>query len=147
MIRLAQAQEAVLLREIVRAAYHRYVAPIGMEPAPMTDDYGTRIARHQAWVLEDAGAVVGVLVLEERPECFLLDNVAVRPSRQGSGYGRALLDFAEAEARGRGWAKITLYANALMLENIAIYQARGYVETDRRREKGFDRVYMEKQLA
>lgn len=113
----------------------------------MTDDYGTRIARHQAWVLEDAGAVVGVLVLEERPECFLLDNVAVRPSRQGSGYGRALLDFAEAEARGRGWAKITLYANALMLENIAIYQARGYVETDRRREKGFDRVYMEKQLA
>jgi hypothetical protein len=33
-----------------------------------------------------------------------------------------------------------------MVENIAIYTARGYVERERRSEKGFDRVYMEKRL-
>ncbi len=33
-----------------------------------------------------------------------------------------------------------------MLTNIAIYTARGYVETGRVTEKGFQRVYMEKQL-
>ena len=34
-----------------------------------------------------------------------------------------------------------------MVENIAIYTARGYRERKRRREKGFERVYMEKRLA
>ena len=88
-----------------------------------------------------------MLVLEDGPECFLLDNIAVRPDRQGRGFGRMLLDFAEAEAVRCGWDKITLYTNAVMVENIAIYTARGYVETARRREKGFDRVYMEKRLS
>ena len=57
-----------------------------------------------------------------------------------------LLDFAEAEAARCGWETITLYTNALMIENIAIYAARGYVERERRTEKGFDRVYMDKRL-
>ena len=31
----------------------------------MLDDYARRIADGQAWVLEDAGRIVGILVLEE----------------------------------------------------------------------------------
>jgi GNAT superfamily N-acetyltransferase len=88
-----------------------------------------------------------VLVLEDGPDRFLLDNIAIRPEQQGRGFGRLLLDFSEAEAARRGWNTITLYTNALMADNIAIYAARGYVERERRTEKGFDRVYMEKQLA
>jgi ribosomal protein S18 acetylase RimI-like enzyme len=87
-----------------------------------------------------------VLVLEDGRDGFLLDNIAVPPERQGQGHGRVLLDFAEAEARRRGWDAVTLYTHALMTENIALYQARGYVERERRREKGFDRVYMVKRL-
>jgi len=86
-------------------------------------------------------------VLENGPDCFLLDNIAVRPGRQGLGFGRKMLDFAETEAARCGWAAITLYTNALMAENIAIYAARGYVERERRTEKGFDRVYMVKPLS
>jgi ribosomal protein S18 acetylase RimI-like enzyme len=97
-------------------------------------------------VLEDGGSIAGVLVLEDGPDCFLLDNIAVSPNQQGRGVGRSLLDFAEAEARRCGWDAVTLYTNALMTENIAIYAARGYVERERRREKGFDRVYMAKRL-
>jgi GNAT superfamily N-acetyltransferase len=85
-------------------------------------------------------------VLEDRPDCFLLDNIAILPDRQGLGFGRLLLDFSEAEALRHGRDTITLYTNALMTENIAIYAARGYVARERRSEKGFDRIYMQKRL-
>ncbi|MDR3534586.1 MAG: GNAT family N-acetyltransferase [Rhodopila sp.] len=146
MIRRACADEAGAVRDVVLAAYQRYVVVIGTAPGPMLDDYAARIAADQVWVLEDGGGIAGALVLEDGPDFFLLDNIAVRPDRQGRGIGRRLLDFSEAEAARCGWNTITLYTNALMVENIAIYSARGYVERERRREKGFDRVYMEKRL-
>ena len=146
MIRRAVAQEADAARDLVRAAYRHYVPIIGIEPAPMTDDYAQRIADEQVWVLIEDAALAGVLVLEEQADCFLLDNIAVAPDRQGLGCGRKLLDFAEAQAHQAGWNDITLYTNARMTDNIAIYRARGYVERERRTEKGFDRVYMVKPL-
>ena len=112
----------------------------------MLDDYPRRIADGQVWVLDDAGGVVGVLVLEETPDAFLLDNIAVMPDRHGEGLGRLLLEFAEAEAKRRGWDEIRLYTNALMTENIELYARIGYVETERMTEKGFDRVYMVKRF-
>lgn len=146
MIRRATAPEADAVRDLIRAAYQHYVPVIGIEPAPMTDDYAKRIADDQVWVLVEDAALAGVLVLEEQADCFLLDNIAIAPKCQGLGYGRKLLDFAEAQAHWAGWSDITLYTNALMTDNIAIYRARGYVERERRSEKGFERVYMVKQL-
>ena len=146
MIRPARSAEAAAVRNVVLAAYERYVAVIGTQPGPMLDDYNARIAAGQAWVLEVANEIAGVLVLEDGPDCFLLDNIAIRPDRQGIGYGRQLMDFAEAQAARRGWQAVTLYTNALMTENIAIYTKRGYIQQDRRTEKGFDRIYMTKSL-
>jgi N-acetylglutamate synthase-like GNAT family acetyltransferase len=113
---------------------------------PMDDDYDARVAAGEAWVLEEAGAVRGVLGLEERADHLLLENVAVEPARRGEGDGRALLDFAEAEARRRGLPEIRLYTNELMGRNIALYAARGYAETERLQEKGFCRVFMAKRV-
>ena len=146
MIRRATAMEADAVRDLVRAAYQHYVPVIGIEPAPMTDDYAKRIADEQVWVLIEDAALAGVLVLEEQADCFLLDNIAIAPGHQGRGFGRKLLDFAEMQAHQAGWNDITLYTNALMTDNIAIYEGRGYVIRERRREKGFDRVYMVKPL-
>ncbi len=146
MIRQAVAGDLSQVQAIVQAAYAPYIAVIGTEPGPMGDDYADRIARDQVWVLDNANGVDAVLVLEAQADAFLLDNIAVHPDRQGLGYGRILLDFAEAEAVRRGWNAVTLYTHVLMTANIAIYRARGYVERERRREKGFDRVYMVKPL-
>jgi hypothetical protein len=41
---------------------------------------------------------------------------------------------------------VRLYIHALMARNIALYTKRGYVETDRREEKGFSRVFMAKRV-
>ena len=84
---------------------------------------GERIADGQTWVIEDAGRIVGVVVLEETQAGFLLDNVAVLPGCQGRGHGRALVEFAEAEARRRRYGAIHLYTHALMTENIGLYTA------------------------
>ena len=145
-VRRAVSGEADRLRAVVHAAYARYRDRIGSPPGPMLDDYARRIAANQAWVVEHAGRIVGVLVLEERPDCFLLDNVAVDPGSQGCGYGRVLITFAETEAVRRGWRQIRLYTHVLMTENQNLYRRLGYVETARVREHGFDRVYMVKQL-
>jgi ribosomal protein S18 acetylase RimI-like enzyme len=146
MIRPARDNEADAVRDVVHAAYQHYIARIGKPPGPMLDDYAQRIADGQVWVLEDTGRIAGILVLEQSPTSLLLDNIAVRPEYQGRGIGRALLEFAEAEARRRGFRAIELYTHVLMTENIALYSRIGYVETRRVTEKGFDRVYMTKQL-
>jgi ribosomal protein S18 acetylase RimI-like enzyme len=146
MIRLARANEAGTVQAIVHDAYRPYIARIGKPPGPMQDDYAARIAAGQAWVLEDAGTVMAVLVLEAGPESFLLDNIAVRPDGQGKGHGRALMRFAEQTARAQGFDAIDLYTHVLMTENQALYSRIGYVETGRVSEKGFERVYMRKYL-
>jgi GNAT superfamily N-acetyltransferase len=130
----------------VVAAYRHYIPRIGKPPGPMLDDYEQRIAAGQTWVLDEAGRIVGILVLEETPPGFLLDNIAVLPAFHGKGFGRVLIEFAEAEARRRGFADIHLYTHALMHENIALYQRIGFVETHRVSEKGYARVYMTKRL-
>jgi ribosomal protein S18 acetylase RimI-like enzyme len=146
MIRRAAPADADAMRGVVDAAYGHYIARIGKPPGPMLDDYARRIADRQAWVLEDDGRIVGILVLEQGPHGLLLDNVAVVPGSQGRGFGRTLIELAEAEARRRGFDEIQLYTHALMSENIALYRRIGFVETHRAREKGYDRVYMTRRL-
>jgi len=145
-IRTANPGDLAVVQRIVHAAYAPYVARIGKPPGPMLDDYASRIAAGQAWVAEHAGRIVGILVLEDSSDGFLLDNVAVDPDCQGAGIGRALIGFAEAEARRRGRREIRLYTHALMTENQALYRRSGYSQVARVQEKGFDRIYMAKPL-
>ena len=74
------------------------------------------------------------------------DNIAVQPDRQGRGLGRALIAFAEAEARRLGFAELRLYTHQKMTENIGFYKRLGFDETGRGCEAGYDRVFMRKQV-
>ena len=146
-IRPARAEEAEAVRTLVRESYAMYVARIGREPSPMTDDYPAQIAAGTVWVLVDGDEVAGIIVLENTPEALQVANVAVRSKSQGLGLGRALLAFADDEARRRGYRAVILYTNVHMTENLARYPALGYVEVGRGRERGFDRVFFRKELA
>jgi len=146
VIRLAQPAEASRLAALVEAAYAPWVPMVGRRPRPMDDDYAVRIAAGEAWVLEADAAFHGLVVVETHADHLLLDNIAVDPVRAGTGVGRALLDFVEAEARRRGLPEVRLFTNALMVRNIALYARRGYRETERRVEGSFSRVFMAKRL-
>jgi ribosomal protein S18 acetylase RimI-like enzyme len=145
-IRAAGEADLTAVEHVVRTAYTPWAARIGREPAPMLDDYRSLIEAGRVSVAEAGGQIAGVLVLLPQADTMLLDNVAVAPEAQGGGLGRLLLDHAEAAARAAGFATVTLYTNELMAENIALYARCGYLETERRQDKGHRRVYMRKPL-
>jgi ribosomal protein S18 acetylase RimI-like enzyme len=78
---------------------------------------------------------------------FYIEAVAVLPHLQGSGVGKALLQFAEQEAMRRGYESVYLVTNVKMTENQALYQRIGYVEYARKFDGGYDKVFYRKPLA
>ena len=146
-IRAAAAADVSVIEQIVEQAYRQYVLRIGKPPGPMLDDYAARVSEGAVWVIEDRSIIAGIIVLLPRPDYLLLDNIAVAPASQGSGLGRRLLTFAEAEAVRRGYREIRLYTHRTMTENQRLYAAIGYEETGRGTEAGYERVFMRKRLA
>jgi GNAT superfamily N-acetyltransferase len=146
MIRPALPTDQERIEAIVEAAYSPYLTRMNRKPAPMVDDYAARIAAGQTHVLEEDGAIVGILVLEPGDGFLLLDNIAVDPACHGRGLGKRLMDFTEDEARRQGYRAVELYTNEVMVENITRYLHLGYVETKRERVAGYDRVYLRKAL-
>ena len=135
------------MKSCVEAAYRHYIPRMGKPPGPMLDDYAEVTRAHTAFVAEDEGEIVGVLVLIRSEAGMLLDNVAVHPGHQGKGLGRRLLELAESETRRLGYTHLDLYTHECMRENLELYAAIGYVETARRTEHGYNRVYMRKALS
>lgn len=146
LIRAATPADVLAITEIVEQAYRPYIARIGKPPGPMLDDYAARVSDSAVWVLEQNAVIAGLIVLLPAPNYLLLDNIAVAPAHQGSGLGRRLLAFAEAEALHRGYREIRLYTHQTMVENQGLYASIGYIETGRATEAGYDRVFMSKQL-
>jgi ribosomal protein S18 acetylase RimI-like enzyme len=144
--RPARPEDAPHITELVHAAYEHYIARIGIPPGPMTEDYARVIRDRQVVVADVDGTIVGVIVLGEDDEGFVIDNVAVHPSERGRGLGRALLKLAEAEALRSGFDAIHLYTHEKMTENLALYSRIGYVEYDRRSQGDFSLVYMRKRV-
>ena len=143
-IRPANAADVPAMTRIVAAAYAKYIARIGKPPAPMLDDYKAHVRAHTAWVIEDHGAVAGLIVLLPMADHLLLDNVAVDPALHGRGLGRALIAFAEREAPRRGYHEVRLYTHEAMTENLAMYPALGWHETGRGEQAGYRRVFFRK---
>lgn len=145
-LRRAGPADAAPITACVTAAYSPWIARIGRKPAPMQDDYASLIDTGHVVVADSAGSIIGVLVLAKTPDGFLLENVAVLPSHQAQGVGKALLKHAEQVALEMGYASLYLYTNERMAENVALYRRVGYVEYAHRTEHGHSRVFMRKTL-
>ena len=145
-IRRAKSGDVTAIRAIVEAAYAVYVPRIGRAPAPVAADYPALVEAGDAWVGVSGGRVVGVLVIRPNGDALEFENVAVEPSCQGRGYGRALIAFAERRARTLGLPGVSLYTNEAMVENLRLYPRLGFVETERRVEDGYRRVFFRKSL-
>ena len=148
MIRPANPLDRASVETIVRDAYAVYIDRIGKPPGPMLDDYAALIAAGAVCVLEEPlGDIAAIIVLLDNTDHLLLDNIAVRRDRQGTGLGRQLIAFAEAETRRRRHRELRLYTHEKMTENITLYTRLGFAETGRGHDAGYDRVFMTKRLA
>lgn len=143
-VRPADAADVPALTRIVVAAYGKYLARMGKPPGPMLDDYPSHVRAHAVWVIEYDGTIAGLIVLIPKEDHLLLDNIAVDPALQGRGIGKALMDFAEQEARRRGYRALKLYTHEKMTENLAMYPALGWEESGRGEQAGYQRVFFRK---
>jgi len=146
ILRPAVNDDAGFAAVCVAAAYAQWIPTLGRKPGPMLDDYHAIIAEDRVLIAEQDGVPVGLLVMRETEDGFLLDNIAVLPECAGQGIGRTLLIHAEETAAQLGFSSLYLYTNERMTENIELYAKNGYQEYARKVENGFRRVYMRKQL-
>ncbi len=130
------------IERVIGRAYARYADLLDRPPAPVLHDYQPEVAAGYVWVLGEP--IAGVIVLIERDDSLLIENVAVDPAAQGRGLGRVLLEFAERQAVGRGLPRLTLYTNEVMTESLAVYLRLGYQEVDRRHQNGYRRIFLVK---
>ena len=143
-IRQANEADLPVIEEIITAAYSMYLARMDRPPAPILHDYALAVEQGTIWVV--GNPVAGLISLIPAEDSLLVENLAVHPAAQGAGLGRALMDFAEQQARKLRLPRLALYTNEVMTENQAIYAHLGYRETARRSENGYQRVFMQKEL-
>lgn len=145
-IRPARRDDSTALFALAQEAYGHYVSRIGRNPAPMDADYGAAVETDLVWVAEQDDQIVGLLVLEIAADHVLIENVAVAPHAQGLGLGARLLALADEQARERGIREVRLYTHEAMTENQEYYCRRGYRETHRSGDSGYERVFFAKRL-
>ena len=151
-IRTAMAGDLEAIEAIVAEAFSVYLPRMDKKPFPMLDDYGAHIGAGRAYVLEEArggntGAPEGIrgclVLLPGTKGDMWLDVLAVAGATQGKGFGRALVDFALAEAARAGASRLRLYTNEVMREAQAFYDRLGFTETHRALDGGYRRVFYE----
>jgi hypothetical protein len=77
LIRRALADDAARIGAIARAAYTKYVARIGREPAPMVADFAAEIAANRVVMIETAGMVDGYMIAWPEIDAYFIDNIAI----------------------------------------------------------------------
>ncbi|KAH8199606.1 hypothetical protein TruAng_006199 [Truncatella angustata] len=146
----AKLGDVLGIEAIVKEAYSKYIERIGHPPAPMLADYAGLLESQDVYVIRSAGgeALLGsvILAVADDGQSIKINNLVVDPSAQGRGLGRVLMDHAEHVARSEGLGALTLFTNVKMYENIGFYTKLGFVETDRRAEGPYERVYFRKSL-
>ena len=146
-LRRATIADAVTVRELTRAAYAKWVPLLGREPRPMTADYDAALRDHLIDLLHVGGEAAALIEMAPKADHLLIVNVAVAPTYQGKGYGRALMAHAEEVARTLNLSQMRLYTNALFAENLRLYSRLGYrVDREEQHPQFGGTVYMSKRL-
>ena len=146
-VRRATTADAVAVRELTRAAYAKWVPVLGREPRPMIADYDAALREHLIDLLQVDGEAAALIEMAPKADHLLIVNVAVAPTYQGKGYGRALMAHAEAVARTLNLSEMRLYTNALFAENLRLYSRLGYrVDREEQHPQFGIAVHMSKRL-
>jgi ribosomal protein S18 acetylase RimI-like enzyme len=126
-IRQAQPSDTAAVISAGVAAQQSQIALIGrVPPSGRPEHYGPFVERNAVWVIEEGASVVGVIILEHVDDHLMILTIGVIPSRQGRGYGKRLMEFAEQRARELGLGEVRLFSNSLNKPAIAVFEHLGY---------------------
>jgi GNAT superfamily N-acetyltransferase len=144
--RIAGSDDVQTIKQIVMAAYAKWVPLINREPLPMVADYESAINIHRFDLLEAGGKVVGLIETAAKDDHLWIENIAVKPEEQRNGYGKTLIRKAEELAKVAGVAELRLLTNAAFESNIQLYEKTGFVVDRKVPFMGGITVYMSKTL-
>jgi ribosomal protein S18 acetylase RimI-like enzyme len=145
-LRRATADDIDSVVALQRAAYAKNRSILGVEPQPLSADYAEVFSNCEVWLAESRDGLVGVLILEPRPNDLLIWSVATAPAAQGHGAGNAMLAFAETRALALGRSCIRLYTGEKLIANVAWYRRHGYAHESTENLSDRVRVNLIKQL-
>lgn len=146
-MRVARPEDEPEIRRCIDSAYAPYVGRMGKPPAPMLADYEQLVGEGVVRVVTRGDRIEGLIAIWPKEDHLYVGNIAVFPDAQGTGAGAALLAEADREAVLLGHDEIRLYTNALMTENLEYYPQKGFVETHRAADDGYERVYSSRRLS
>jgi ribosomal protein S18 acetylase RimI-like enzyme len=125
-IKRAEAQDAELVRLVVREAYAQWVPVIGREPMPMQADYERAVREHEIDLLYTNGKLVALIEMIISSDHLFIENIAVLPRHQRQGLGRHLLSHAEEKARKAKLGELRLLTNEAFAANVRLYESVGF---------------------
>lgn len=152
LLRPATAEDAGMVAELVRIAFAAQEQPTDPPPSALAEtaeSVGALLAEGGGAVALQDGMPVGAVLWRVKGDALYLGRLAVHPDRRGAGIGRALVQEAEAEARRRGLARLTLGVRIPLAGNRRLFAACGFTEVGLKTHDGYaapTSVDMEKRL-
>jgi len=108
-----------------------------------------KATEEQVFVARDQGSLVGCVFAKDTGTSIYLGKLAVRPSLQRHGVGRALVRAVEDLAQRRGRTVVELETRIELIENRITFESYGFRKVSESAHPGYDRptsISMEKHL-
>ncbi len=98
-------------------------------------------------IAEEEGAAIGVVSLVRMDDGSVeLAKMGVRPSAQGKGAGRMLVDAAIAKARAMGMSRVYIETNSVLGPALKLYHAAGFQPLRERQPSPYARADVQLEL-
>jgi ribosomal protein S18 acetylase RimI-like enzyme len=132
--RTAMLSEGEEVGRVIRAAFTPYVRALGREwPAEGSAGYAegrerffAELERGDVYVALDGEQIVGAVRTKPQDNDLYIQQIAVDPSRQGTGVGSWLLARIDELARLRGLGGLSLETAEMAEANIRLYRRHGF---------------------
>jgi ribosomal protein S18 acetylase RimI-like enzyme len=153
-LRPALAADAEQLSALIVRAFSGYEIRLDPPSSALKETPAAVRAKfpaHGGAIAESKGAGIGcVLFVPEDTTALYVGRLAVDPAWRRRGVARALMSYAEAEARRRGFAQMRLQVRIPLLSNQALFRSCGFIEVRREAHPGYTEptmIRMEKALS